>query len=383
MEGEINTMEMYPKKNNNRYISSELPKWAIGAHIIIIILVSLLGIGAVYLSIEIAMDNDIKNSLIILLVGIIILVVPFFLYKNLKKYMNNRATIELHEDGYMYRFHNKKTGKIKEVQLPYNQMDYVLIGKTVGYVYRTKYTSRSGVKLAGYFKTGVRFIIKGRNTDGDKVVLDYNTVGLELIDEWINVFQKKQVPLYSTELIVRKVPNIPEEIDTIPKEKYEGTLPFRIGERINDNEYEGGLFSDEYLTEQQNKQRKVELIKGHKKKNVYIFSLGVIHILLVSLLFPYFPIEDGAFSSDSDLIPGVLTIFALFFINFNHVKWYRPLVDSIFLVFCISIGTLFAIGATEEFKEAVSYYRNTVVFFFLIPRYIIMIWRWLKKLVYT
>ncbi|SES05512.1 hypothetical protein SAMN04487944_11676 [Gracilibacillus ureilyticus] len=359
-------MEMFSSdKNQHRYISNELPKWAIAAHIALIIFLTLFGLAGIIFSIYIGAESGIVYFLFLLIAGILIISLAIFAYKNLRKYLDNAINIQLREDGYFYRYHNKKENRTGEILLPYETIDYVLIGKSANTTYRTTYSSFIGMRHKLSWMVSARFMIKGE----DKI-LDFTSSNQQFIDDWIRVFQEKHVPLFHTECGVKVTPNTPEAIEAIPKQKYAGKLAFQPGEMMDELD-----FDDEFLTEQQ---KQLTQKRNNKKKYAGIV-LGLVHIPLVMLVFPQFPVEDGTFASESDMLPWIVTLLALYFFNFRKIKWYQPLLDSLILVLCISIAAIVTPGVTEEFKDAVFFYMYTVIAFFLVGKYFFMIFKWVRK----
>ncbi|PGT88985.1 MULTISPECIES: hypothetical protein [Bacillaceae] len=357
-------MEMFSK--DHRFFSNKLPNWAVGAHVTLILFLLLLGLGITYLAFTVALGSSLGSFLLLLFAALIILFLALFGYKNLRKYLDYAIKVELRDDGYYYSFHNKKTRKTEEILLPYQKIDYVLIGKSYILLPKNEQTL-DGIKPRLKKVAQAKLYIKGSSTLEKEEVLTFKIGHNEMFDEWVRVFRENQVPLYHTELSLNKTPNTSEAIAGIPKQEYEGTLSFTIGDIISDFAKD-----DVYLTEE----IKMRLEKSRKRRHSYSVFIALVQIPMVSLWFPHFPIEDGFFSS-IDMLPWLLTLIALFIVNAGNRKWYKPLLDGFLVVLAINIGTLLSTNQTEEFSEAVLSYNLMVTIFFLAGSYLYMFSRWL------
>lgn len=358
-------MELFSK--DHRVFSNKLPNWAIGAHVTIIICFILLGLGITYLAFAVGFGSGYGAFLLILFAALMVFLLAIFAYKNLRKYLDYAVKVELRDDGYFNSFHNKKTIKTEEILLPYEKMEYVLIGKSYLLMPMNAQTF-NGIEPRLKKVAQAKLFIKGTSSLGEEEVLTFQIGNHEMFDEWIRVFREKQVPLYCTELSLNLTPNTLDAIASIPKQEYEGTLSFNIGDISSDFTND-----DEYLTDE----IKMRLEKRKKRGKFYSAIIALVQIPMVSLWFPHFPIEDGFFSSESDMLPWLLTLLGLFVINIGKIKWYKPLLDGVLVVLAINIGSLLATNKTEEFSEAVLSYNLMITIFFLAGIYLYMFSRWL------
>lgn len=358
-------MEMFSK--DHRFFSNKLPNWAIGAHVTVILCLTLLGLGMAYLAFAEAFGSSFGAFLLLLFAALLILLLALFAYRNLRKYLDYAIKVELRDAGYYYSFHNKKTIKTEEILLPYEKIEYVLIGKSYLLMPINEQTF-NGIEPRLKKVAQAKLFIKGISSLEKEEILTFKIGNKEMLEEWVRVFKENQVPLYHTELSLNRTPKTSEAIAGIPKQEYEGILTFTIGDIISDFAED-----DEYLMEESKKR----LVKRRKRRKYYSAFIAIVQIPMVCLLFPHFPIEDGFFTSESDMLPWLLTLIALFVVNIGNRKWYKPLLDGFLVVLAINIGLLLVTNRTDEFSEAVLSYNLMVTIFFLAGSYLHMFSRWL------
>ncbi|MGE8206877.1 hypothetical protein ACQKP0_20405 [Heyndrickxia sp. NPDC080065] len=364
-------MEMQTK--DNRIYTNQLPKWAIVFHIGFISLFLVIGIGFLAIAIKGAITNEFGFFLIFFAFSAIFLGFSRFCYKNLQNYTKYLMQIELGEDGYKYYFHNKKNKDKTYVFIPYENMEYVLIGMD----YQVMPRQRVGhdVPTLQSLRTA-KIIIYGVSSNGHPVVLSFTHGNQIYLIEWIHVFQEHNVTIFQTDKALTATPNTPEGIQEVPKQLYEGNLLFEVGSLSKD-------MDNIFLNKKQQDVIEKNVKKRRKKGLLYTMILSLLQIIMICFWFPEWDIEGGSFDDDSGLILAFLfTIFTQIFIYLymRRVKWYDPIKDMIIITVGIVIGSLLSPAARPTFHSAVEHYGAMVVGWFLFSIYVFKLFGWLSKI---
>lgn len=358
---------------NNRQFTNQLPKWAIGLMVILIILFGVISLGIFLWSIWEWSHTGFTFLVLFFMAGLF-LWLSHLSYKNLRLYLDYIFKIDLGDQGYYYYMKDKKKNEEVEIFLPYERMEYVLIGQD--YRFEPKYS-------IGYERTKVTFmaiktakvLMYGESSEGKSEVLSFTLSSSHTVDDWIGVFLHHHVPVYHTDYALTATANTPEAIQQVPKQLYEGSLPFVPGTTTEKVDH---FHMTEKQTELLQKNKKIR----KRKARFFKLLLVLFQIVLISLWFPHWEIQDGMFQDNSrESLVGIATIFTLFFI-YAYVgveKWYDPLKDMAIIDAGMVIATVFSQANHPDFPAAVMAYGLTINILTLSLFYLGRLIDWIKK----
>lgn len=238
-----------------------------------------------------------------------------------KMYTEIVLKCELQEDGYYTYLKKIKTGEEWEHLVTFDQMQEVLIGRTI------RYQSRGSNRL-GYHVVGAKIIMKWTNEQGQP---DYSLFGLEdpeKLEEWVQRFKQKGIPVYSTgaNVSIVQVDDYQTGYDELPKVPYDSdTSSPRIGSH-RFNSLKLWLSS-----EMRARKRSKELMRDKKVFNLILLAMLIGNLLIAIRWMPSWPLDDGMFSEDSPAywVGGFNFVLLLVVGAYwrEQVKWYRSLRD--------------------------------------------------------
>ncbi|WP_010098052.1 hypothetical protein [Ornithinibacillus scapharcae] len=296
-------MEMQTKDNLN--FTNQLPKWAIGCHIGLISLFVLLGMGMFVLTALEVSETGLGFSILLLAIGVVFLGLSWFAYKNLRKYLDLIIKVSVSEQGYDYYAKDKRKGVEHKFFLPYEKMTYVLIGMDYRMMAKYKYSvHHDSTKLVPV--RSAKIVIRGVSTDNRLEVTSFSHWDQQSLHKWIEVFQKHGVDIFHTDKALTAVPDNPEVIESIPKEKFEGSLSFVIGSEADDLE-------NIYLTEEQQVLVEEKEKRGQKNGIYFTLLISMAQIIMICAWFPHWEIVDKSFSDSSgEFVALLFTILSQF-----------------------------------------------------------------------
>lgn len=363
-------MEMQTKDNRN--YTNQLPKWAIGCHIGLISLFLLLGMGMFVLTAKEFSEIGLSLSILFIAIGVAFLGLSWLGYKNLREYVEVIIKIRLGENGYDYYAKDKKKGIEHKIFLPYENMNYVLIG--MEYRYKMRYKSTADYTSAKLILVrSAKILICGVSTNNRLEVTSFTHWDQESLYKWIDVFQTHGVDIFHTDKALTAIPNNPKVIESIPKNRFEGTLSFVIGSEAD------GL-DNIFLTEEQ--QEWVEEKEKVSRKNGLYFTIlvSVLQIIMICFWFPYWEIVDKSFNESSGETIAFLLTVLLQFLNMRTVKWYEPIRDMIIIYIGILIGIQLSPDERTAFQHAVQGYAIMSIGSLLFLCYGTKLFSWFKKI---
>ncbi|MEK5442418.1 hypothetical protein [Fredinandcohnia sp. FSL W7-1320] len=369
-------MELQTKDNRN--FTNQLPKWAIGCHIGLISIFFIMGISIFGFTIKEVPETGFGLSLLLFALGIVFLGFSWFSYKNLRKYRDVVINIQLGDNGYDSYVKDKKLNEEHHIFIPFENMKYVLIGMDYRLKAKSKIQSGENYNLRTKFVPvrSAKVLIYGVDTTNQVKVTSFPHADEKSLNDWIGVFQKHGVEIYHTDKALTATPSNPKNIESIPKNLFDGTLSFVIG-----SEAEG--LDNLFLTEEQKKIVEKNEKKSRKNGLLYTTLLSFVQLLLICFWFPTWEIVGESFSDSSgEFVALFCTILIQFFIyiKMGHVKWYEPLRDMFILYLGIFIGLQLSPDVRITFEPAVQGYAMMTIGAFLFLYYAMKVSSWLKKL---
>lgn len=362
-------IEMQSK--DNRRFTNQLPKWAIIFHIVFISIFSIIGIAFLIIAIT-SINENVGMAITMFGISCLFCWLGWFSYKNLRNYLDYIFKIEIRETGYYTYSKDKKKNEEKEIFLPFEKMEYVLIG--IDYQLIPQY--RAGKSVPSLVPHRVaKLMFNGKSSSGHSEVLSFSIGNRETLNDWIEFIKANHVTIFHTDMALGATPNNPEGLQAVPKRLYEGSLLFEPGTKAEDME---NIFYNEKQKMAIEKKEKIR-----RKRGIYFtFLLAILQIIMICLWFPSWDIDGSSFSDDSDeSIAAVMTLLSLFFIYIymRRVRWYDPIKDLFIIGAGIQIGVLFTPAAHPTFPSAVWEYAFTIFLIFFFVVYLFKWFGWIKK----
>ncbi|WP_226530390.1 hypothetical protein [Metabacillus niabensis] len=366
-------MEMQTKDHLN--FTNQLPKWAIGCHIGLILLFFLLGIGMFVFTAKEVSETGLSISIPLFMIVIVFLGISWFSNKNLRKYLDCIIKIQVGEKGYKYYAKDKKKGIEQEFFLPYENMKYVLIGMDYRLKAKYKYSvHHERTKLIPV--RSAKILIYGVSSNNQLEVTSFAHWDEGSLYKWIDIFQKHGVDIFHTDKALTATQNNPEVIESIPKKMFEGELSFEIGSEAD------GL-DNIFLTEEQQELVEEKEKKGRKSGLYFTILLSISQIMMICYWFPHWEIVDKSFSDSSgEFVALLFTLLSQFviYINMRKIKMYEPIRDSIIIYLGILIGIQLSPDERTTFQFAVQGYATMTICSFLFLYYGVKLSSWFQKL---
>lgn len=369
-------MELHTKDNRN--FTNQLPRWAIGCHIGLISIFTLLGIGVIVLGAIEVPEMGLGFFILFFAIGVALLGLSWKGYKNLREYLDIVINIQLGENGYDYYAKDKTKGEEHHIFLPYENINYVLIGMDYRLKAKTKFVHSENQQIRTKFVKvrSAKIIIYGVDTNNQVRVTSFPHADEKSLYDWIGVLQKNEVDIFHTDKALTATPRDPDVIETIPKEPFDGKLSFVMGSEADD-------FDNLFLTEKQQ-----EMLKKRKKKdrkNGFLFTilLSIFQIIMVSIWFPHWDIVEGSFSDSSGEFIALFFTVLLQLLNYANkglVKWYEPIRDMVIIYLGILIGILLSPDERASFNPAVQSYAMWTIGAFLVLYYGMKVYSWFQNL---
>ncbi|MBB2483039.1 hypothetical protein H5P36_23030 [Bacillus sp. APMAM] len=362
-------MEM--QTDGKRGFTNQLPKWAIVAHIVLISFLFLLGVGLLYISIKEWIMDGMGLSIFLLVLSFIPLGLSWFSYRNLKIYLDFIVKINLTDQGYHYYFKDKKNNHEEYVLLPYGKINYVLIGVD----YQTTYRKIPGREVPKTISLRLaKLMIYGLSSNNEQKVVCFSHGEQASLDEWLKVFQEHHVAIFQTDKALTSIPNTPEAVEQVPKEVFEGKLPFVIGSESKDT-------NNVFMTKEQKQLEEIQIRKRQKKSIIFITILSLLQIIIICFWSPYWDIIGKEFSDYNGNFFAIVFTYLyllLMYLYIKRVKWYFPIRDAVILAVGILIGSFLSTDPRHSFHIAVIKYLYIICGWFLFVYYAIKLYKWFQ-----
>lgn len=222
-------MELQTK--DNRSYTNQLPKWAIGCHIGLISVFLFIGICGLGLSFSEFSEMGLGFSILLFAIGVTFVGFAWFSYKNLRNYLDIVIHIQLGDKGYDSYVKDKLKGEEQHIFLPYEKMKYVLIGMDYRLNAKSKIAHSDNYQLRTKFSKvrSAKLFIYGVDSTNQIRVTSFPHAEKQSLYDWIDVFLKHKVDIFHTDQALTATPSVPEIIESIPKEQFDGKLSFVIG----------------------------------------------------------------------------------------------------------------------------------------------------------
>jgi hypothetical protein len=220
-----------------------------------------------------------------------------------------------------------------------------------------------------------KIYICGVSTDNRLEVTSFSHSDEKTLYKWIDVFQQHGVHIFHTDKALTATPNNPEVIESIPKERFEGTLSFVIGS-------EADALDNIFLTERQKELIEVKEKRGRKNGIYFTILVSLSQILMICFWFPYWEIVDKSFSDSSgEFFALFFTVLSQLFIymKMRKIKWYGPIRDMIIIYIGILIGSQLSPDERTNFQFAVQEYAIITICTFLFLYYGMNLYSWFRK----
>lgn len=332
--------------------SNQLPSWAKAFHFIVMVFVALISLGFWALGIYMFTERDgWILSIVLFLCGGVTAWLTLFI-KRINHFYNHFLVItELREDGYYTSITNKKTSKVEESFIPFQQMREILIGRTARYV-------STGGNTPGYYIAGARIIMQWEDEKGAIRYATFGEENQEGLDQWIGMFAAKQLPIFTTQHHIGAlgIPDLQDGYAEIPKEPYDNSNPsFQTGYLIQ-------KAIPEWKSASMQAKESEQLTRNDKKifRPIYAGTM-VFNLLIAFFWMPVWPLEEESIFAES---PSMLISFlnmVLLFLGGTYwrkkVKWYRSLLD----VFLLIIVQLIGVYASRAYRTTPLDYLDAVV----------------------